>query len=1293
LSARRVSFAIAWLLLTCGCSSMTSHPSNEEGPPPEPIDVTRQAIIDCSESTDTGYTSGQAFTITLVHVDGKPVERDTANAFSVMQQAAEAQGVNITVVSGFRTMAEQEYLYGCYVNCNCNNCNLAAKPGYSNHQSGHALDLNTGAGSVLSWLNAHGGEYGFQRTVPSESWHWEYWGGGPGGGPCGSCQPHCEGNTIVGQDCGKGDCAAYGSNCVDDNLGVRCAFYACPAQGVADICVNDSIIGHCENGGLSSGDCSAYGAFCSTAGGKPAHCASVFCVAGPNDVPSPHPVCLPNGQLAQCNADGGFDAAADCPSGKVCAPSAGTAKCIGAQAPKGRVDDTDCEAIRGWAQDPDEPAKAIDVHLYFGGPAGDPEAVGMPLHADLSRDDLCGTLGSCKHAFEALSPLSLLDGEAHPVHAYGIDSEGGSNAELAASPATLQCKGRIPDGVRRHVTNMDAFNAWHLSAFRDELPASDPQITAIAAKRDLPGAPVLVKSDDGGAEVWLIDGSVKRHVPDAAAFGRWGFAWGDVKTWTAAKLAGTKTGPALRSRPVLVKDTKGAVYVIDDDPDDAASPPGTGHEPRVTDGEGSHTWSGSDQGCSVATPGFQASGAWLVIAAAIVTWIGRRRRPAALLAATVLLIGCGARKAETESNATIRQAVEAPSDAFCTAVVEGIGAISAEDDYLPHVITCENGGAGLEALKAQAIAARSVLYYNMATKGSICNGQGCQVYSCNAAPGPVHYQAVKETAGQFLSYAGTLTYGFYVAGDSGTSPPSCHGSGGGTEGYVTYNEGLTGGSVHQTSLGWIGPAGNGQNRGCMGQWGARCLEGRGYGYADILRFYYGADIEIRMAGGSCAGCDPHCEGNTIVGSDCGKGDCSAYGSQCVQDNLGVRCSFYACPSQGQTDVCLNDQVIAHCDNGAVTTGDCSAYAAFCSTAGGKPAHCASAFCVAAASDVPVPHATCLPNGQLAQCNGDGGFDSAQDCPAGKVCHADAAGARCIGAQAPAGAVDAARCDALTGWAQDPDEPSKAIEVHVYFGGPAGDPDAVGVPMRADVERDEACGGTGPCEHGFEALVPLSLLDGAAHAVHVYGIDSEAGPNAELGASPATLKCATSVPAGIKRHVQDMDSFNAWKLSPFRDELPLTGAQIEAIPTRLPWPSEPVLARADDGSPEVWLMDQGSRRHVPDARAFAVWGFDWSKVQQRSASSLSSVPRGEDLPARPVAVKDSKGAVYLVDSLPAEGPGPTNDRRTSRPHAWSAGEEGGCSASGRVQETTWPAWLVALVLLRFWPRRAVLEPRA
>lgn len=169
-------------------------PAHDEEHEDEPIDPQYWSseptdplyAIDCTETKDTGYVKGDAYEITVVTIDGKKVEVQTANAYYQMAQAAAADGVSIKVVSGFRTMQEQTYLYNCYVNCNCNNCNLAAKPGFSNHQSGHALDLNTSAPGVNAWIEANGGDYGFTETVPGEPWHWEWWGGGPpASGPCG----------------------------------------------------------------------------------------------------------------------------------------------------------------------------------------------------------------------------------------------------------------------------------------------------------------------------------------------------------------------------------------------------------------------------------------------------------------------------------------------------------------------------------------------------------------------------------------------------------------------------------------------------------------------------------------------------------------------------------------------------------------------------------------------------------------------------------------------------------------------------------------------------------------------------------------------------------------------------------------------------------------------------------------------------------------------------------------------------------------------------------------------------
>jgi hypothetical protein len=97
-----------------------------------------------------------------------------------MQRAAHQAGVTLSLTSGFRTQSEQQYLYNCYLTKRCNNGNRAAPPGYSNHQSGIAVDVSTS-----SWLAANASRFGFVRTVPDEPWHYEYTRGTDPGGPCG----------------------------------------------------------------------------------------------------------------------------------------------------------------------------------------------------------------------------------------------------------------------------------------------------------------------------------------------------------------------------------------------------------------------------------------------------------------------------------------------------------------------------------------------------------------------------------------------------------------------------------------------------------------------------------------------------------------------------------------------------------------------------------------------------------------------------------------------------------------------------------------------------------------------------------------------------------------------------------------------------------------------------------------------------------------------------------------------------------------------------------------------------
>ncbi|MDP2339549.1 MAG: D-alanyl-D-alanine carboxypeptidase family protein [Deltaproteobacteria bacterium] len=227
-------FGVVILSLAMAALSACEHDLDDGVDGFAPVDdfanLEMQGVYDCTERSDNGYRSGTRFSINVVKVDAKPVEVETANAYIAMQDAARRDGVNLRVVSGFRTNAEQQYLYGCYVNCNCNSCNLAARPGNSNHQSGHALDLNSSESGVSNWLNRNGGRFGFSRTVPSEPWHWEWWGGANDyDGPCGDHTP-APSTNVAPDDC---DALAAEGGVIDD--GDNCFTPGGPTQYLRSI--------------------------------------------------------------------------------------------------------------------------------------------------------------------------------------------------------------------------------------------------------------------------------------------------------------------------------------------------------------------------------------------------------------------------------------------------------------------------------------------------------------------------------------------------------------------------------------------------------------------------------------------------------------------------------------------------------------------------------------------------------------------------------------------------------------------------------------------------------------------------------------------------------------------------------------------------------------------------------------------------------------------------------------------------------------------------------------------------
>ena len=181
------------------------------------------------------------------------------------------------------------------------------------------------------------------------------------------------------------------------------------------------------------------------------------------------------------------------------------------------------------------------------------------------------------------------------------------------------------------------------------------------------------------------------------------------------------------------------------------------------------------------------------------TWLSKALVVAAAVSAAVAASGCASAGDDRGDDERVTGTSGEALTAACTASVAGTTR-DVETDYLPHVVHCENGGAPFEALKAQAVAARTFLYYKLETSGSIGDGQGDQVYSCGSPPTAEQIRAVAETEGQVLRYENATICSFFVAGGA-ASPPACHDTPASTSGDVTYNEGLTGTAVHRSPLG------------------------------------------------------------------------------------------------------------------------------------------------------------------------------------------------------------------------------------------------------------------------------------------------------------------------------------------------------------------------------------------------------------------------------------------------------------------------------------------------------------
>lgn len=124
---------------------------------------------------------------------GHKIKKVAAEPLMKMIDAAKKEGIDLLVISGYRTESTQAGLYNNSVKRNGEEHALiySAKPGYSEHQLGLAVDLNDteerfDQTKEYKWLKANSYKYGFIERYPKgkefitgygyEPWHYRYLG-------------------------------------------------------------------------------------------------------------------------------------------------------------------------------------------------------------------------------------------------------------------------------------------------------------------------------------------------------------------------------------------------------------------------------------------------------------------------------------------------------------------------------------------------------------------------------------------------------------------------------------------------------------------------------------------------------------------------------------------------------------------------------------------------------------------------------------------------------------------------------------------------------------------------------------------------------------------------------------------------------------------------------------------------------------------------------------------------------------------------------------------------------------
>lgn len=148
------------------------------------------------------HPEATALELAEIGADGREhfLVAEAAGAWRRLRDAAQNEGVSLTIVSAFRSVERQAEIIRRKIEAGApveEILRVSAPPGYSEHHTGRAVDLSTPGCRALevafdqtaafTWLSRHAGAFGFVLSYPEgnawgyqyEPWHWCFNDAGP----------------------------------------------------------------------------------------------------------------------------------------------------------------------------------------------------------------------------------------------------------------------------------------------------------------------------------------------------------------------------------------------------------------------------------------------------------------------------------------------------------------------------------------------------------------------------------------------------------------------------------------------------------------------------------------------------------------------------------------------------------------------------------------------------------------------------------------------------------------------------------------------------------------------------------------------------------------------------------------------------------------------------------------------------------------------------------------------------------------------------------------------------------